>query len=125
MKSKETRTANIELLDDSIVKITMKNNVILEYEDSLENYNSYFDLLNGRKAVFLVVFPTLVSSSFKARESFKSSERNKIKIAEAIVIKNFGQEFELKDFQKKAKLSYPQRAFKNEKSAIKWLNTFL
>lgn len=125
MKSVETRTALIELLEDKFVKISFKGNVIVSDSDSLENYNAYSKLLSGKKGVFLIVFPPLVSSSPAGRESFKSPQRISAKIAEAIIIKNFGQDFELRDFQHKAKLPYPQKAFKDETKAIEWLKTFL
>ncbi|NQY68098.1 MAG: hypothetical protein HRT72_10325 [Flavobacteriales bacterium] len=120
-QSKETDKFIIALIEDDLVRIDVKPNTVVEKKDIEENYIIYNEFLNGRPALFLVVFGEGVTASDEARLELANFKRDKIKIAEAGVVPSLVTRIMAQFFMAFFKPPRPIKMFTDEEAALKWL----
>jgi len=121
----ETNISIIEELPNGIFKVTIKPNVEVERRDLEESYRILLDLTGGKPSLFLEIFPPSSDATLEAREYFADKKRNKIKKAEAFVVKSLAHRMIAKFHLNFYKPEHIIKIFSNEKDALKWLETFL
>jgi len=117
----ETRISFIEQLDNTIIRVEIKPNILLEPEDLDENYTAYTQQLHIKQGLFLLVFNPGGEANLEARIKHANKERSKIKEAEAIVIKTLAHRLGANFYKKKFKPTHPVEIFTEEKEAVDWL----
>ena len=120
----ETRISTIEQLENGIIRVETKNDVLLESSDLDENCKIYKEKLKIRRGLFLIIFNPGGESNAEARAKFANPNRFKMKIAEALVIKTLPHRIESNFYKNKIKPQHPVKVFSKEKEAIEWLLSF-
>jgi hypothetical protein len=121
----ETNISIIEELPSGILKITIKPGVEVEKKDLEESYRVLLDLTGGKPSLFLEIFPPDGDATLEAREYFADKKRNKIKKAEAFVVKSLAHRIIAKFHLNFYKPEHAIKIFSNEQAALKWLESFL
>lgn len=119
----DTRISTIEQLENSIIRVEIKPNIIPMSSDLDENYKVYHEKLRIDKGLFLLVFNAGSESNFEVREKYANSKRAEIKKAEALVITTLSHRIESNFYKRRFKPNHPVKVFTNEKAATDWLLT--
>ncbi|HCQ30686.1 MAG TPA: hypothetical protein DIU39_10390 [Flavobacteriales bacterium] len=121
----ETNISIIEELPNGIFKVTIKPGVEVDKKDLEESYRILLDLTGGKPSLFLEIFPPDSDATLEAREYFADKQRNKIKKAEAFIVKSLAHRLVAKFHLNFYKPEHKIKVFSNEADALKWLETFL
>lgn len=117
----ETSISTIQKIDDMILRIKVKNNVIIDEKGLKENLEIYQRLLPDG-GYFLILFNDSNTADKTAKIPFEAFDRVKLKKGEAFVIENLAHRIELEYYINKTKKLYPTKVFELEEEAIAFLN---
>lgn len=125
MKVFQSRISEISQLDNGIIRVALKNGILLQPEDLDENLKIYKEILADQPSgLFLLVFAAEGEATKESREKFADPKRAEIKRAEALVVLNVSQKIESNFYKNFFHPSHPVRIFSDEGEAIGWLNSF-
>jgi hypothetical protein len=109
-------------LDEDIIKITTKPEVVINEKGLSENLELYKKLLpNG--GYFITVFTDSNTADRSAKTPFESNERIQLKKGEAFVVKNLANRIELEYYISKTKQLYPTKVFEYEDEAVGFIQS--
>ena len=111
----------IEQLPNGIVRIETKEGIRMTMEDLAENDKIYKEQLKIDRALFLVVFGPEGLTNFQSQKKFADPERNKMKIAEALVVKSVEHNLEANFHTHYFEIKHPLKIFSDEQEAVEWL----
>jgi hypothetical protein len=117
----ETRIAYIERLNNGIIRVETKKDVMLETEDLDENFDVFLKMQENEKELFLIVFGVGGESNFESRIKFAELRRSRIKKAEALVVRSLSHRIESNFYKNYFKLPHPVEVFDDEEKAVEWL----
>ena len=117
----ETRISFIEKLNNGIIRVEIKPDILLEPKDLEENYIAYTQQLDVKNGLFQLVFNPGGEANVEARIKYANKDRSKIKKAEAIVIETLAHRLGANFYKKKFKPTHPVEIFTEEQEALDWL----
>lgn len=121
----ETRISFIEQLDNGVIVVSTKSEVLVEPEDLDENLLVYKSLLKGEKGLFLVILDPKGLSTDATKRKYVSKKRGSFKIAEAILLDALDHRIDINYYIKIHQPEHPVKVFNDKKTAIEWLTTFI
>lgn len=120
-----TRTALITKLKDNFVRMTMREDAILDLNDMIENHNAENKITNGKQHVVLIDTRLNSMSSDEARKFSSGDEPTKYRYAVAILFEGLPGRIGANSLLKNYKPKVPTQNFDDENSAIQWLESVL
>lgn len=117
----ETEKVHITILDNSVFRILVKEDAVLDVADLDKNYLFFLEHKTEPKALFLIIFSKGATSEKGTTEKFFESGRMKIKRKEALVLATLPHRIMANLYLRLTKQSHPTKIFSNEIDAIKWL----
>ena len=120
-KSLELENAVVSLIDNSIIKIHIKEHAVIEVEDIKKFQEAKKALLDNPVHYVLFVTPKTGTLTKEAREFSATPEANLNAKAKAIVVANLGMRITTNFFIAMNKPPILHKAFNNEKQALEWL----
>lgn len=126
IKNISFKYANVELLDNGVIRIDMLGGHIIDLEESVQLNIAQGELLKGETGSGLVLMMADSTTQFtsEARDFSASKEGLRFSKAEAMVVKNLAQKLIVNFYLKFNNPSVPSKAFNTEEEAIKWLLSF-
>lgn len=124
MKFVETRTAKIGLDENNILHILLFENIIVDYEDTLDNYLVVKNLTKGEPCLKLIDIRHQVRILPKAKRFIDSKDVQAKTIARAVLVNNTVAKLTLNFFVKFNSRGIPTKFFVTKQNAIHWLKTF-
>lgn len=109
------------MIDDDVIKIYINPDVEMNAETAKENIDAIWDIVKDRK-VFHMIVPDSTTHITMGINEFGDEQFEKIKKAEALVIKTLGHRILAKAFMNARKGKYPVRVFDSENDATAWFN---
>tara|TARA_R110000868_G_scaffold327983_2_gene588911 strand:+ start:122 stop:505 length:384 start_codon:yes stop_codon:yes gene_type:complete len=119
----ETSIAFIQLLEDGIIRVKVKENAIIDQLGLSENLAIYKQILGNKKAKFITLFHALNTADFGIRSDYEAVNRVELKLAEAFVLASLSNRIEVNYHIQNTKKKYPTKLFNDEHSALKWLRS--
>lgn len=119
-----TRTAEITLGNDGIVRKKFFTDIDIEMEDGIENLAAVKALTEGQPYLVLSDGRVNVRVSPEARAFSASEEASRNRIAEAILINSVAARLTANFYIRFNKPSTPTRIFTDEQKALEWLRKF-
>jgi hypothetical protein len=126
IESHSDNISTIQFWDNGIISIRLKDNVQVELEDSLKQYNYLKSKYDGKnKHLILVESGVYTSISKEAREFATKPESNEMTMATAVIVKSLAHRIIINFIinitnQQKMKM----RMFEDRQKAINWLLSF-
>lgn len=120
----ETEKFVITILENQIIRLETKENVILNVTDLVEIEGIYSDNLKIKEGLFLIVFSKGLKGDLSSKHHFVGKRLPYLKKAEAIVMKEISHKVEADFYLKHKKSDHPIKIFDNEQEAIFWLLLF-
>jgi hypothetical protein len=120
----ETRTAKIFINEYNILEILPYKNVVIDYEDALDNYLVVKVLTKGKAYAKLIDIRYNVTIEPKAKQFIDSKDVQGKTIARAILINSEVKRVTFNFFAKINSNQIPTKFFITKKVAIEWLNSF-
>lgn len=117
------RSAEIEMLDERIVKITTAVNYESNVDDVNEISEAFEKLIGNEPCFILVITQQGASATAEAREYAARSSHRKNLIAEAIVIKNLALRMAATVYMKVNRPKQKIKLFNSEAKALSWLQS--
>ena len=117
----EKEKYTIEQLANGIIRVETKKGIHFLEEDLKEVNRIYTEELKISNGLFLIVIGEDSTSDFDNFKRFAKPDRNKIRKAEAIVVKSVLHNVESDYYIKHFKVDHPVKIFDNEDDAILWL----
>lgn len=118
----ETRTANLWLGRDGILRVINKPNVEVTVEDAFENVETANKLMGERRRPTLVDIKTVLTVEREARKYY--AEEN-LSLAQALIISSPLSKVIGNFFLGLNKASCPMKLFTSEEDAINWLQGYV
>ena len=115
-----TRTAEIKLISNNIIKISLIKEIEMEENDVVENYLACEKLTKGKKYSYIVNGNNFSSSAAAKAFATRLKSSNGI-IAEAFICSSFTNKLLGNFYIKLNKPTVPTKIFTKEINAIKWL----
>lgn len=120
-----TRTAEISLAENGIVRKKFFDDLDIELEDSKENLDAVSQLVKGKPYVVLTDGRIHARVSPEARQFSASREASNNRIAEAILVNSVASRLTANFYIRFNKPLTPTRLFNDEQKALAWLHQFL
>jgi hypothetical protein len=125
MKKITTRTAEIVLGDDGIVRKKMFDDLEIDIDDSIENCKAMLALTQNSPSLVLTDWRDIaLRITREAREYYAGPEISQHRVAEALLINSMAARLTANFYLKVNKPVTPTRLFTDEQKAIEWLRTF-
>ena len=124
MQKIKTRTMELVLGADGILRRTVFDNIFIELEDAIENRKAIYSLTQGEKCLILTDGRVSAQSSPEVRQYAASKESTDLKIAEALLIDSVASRLLANFFIRTNKPAIPTRIFTDEAKATAWLLSF-
>lgn len=124
MKSIKTRTGEFFLDENGILNAVMFENVVVDYEDALDNFLVIKNLTFNKPTLRLVDLTNNPRFEAKAKKFLENKEVQSIALARAILTGNNVKKVSLNFFIKLNSGKIPTRFFTNYNEAIAWLKLF-
>ncbi|MBL7922228.1 MAG: hypothetical protein JNJ40_18070 [Bacteroidia bacterium] len=121
MKSIKTRTGEFFLDENNILNAVMFNNVIVDYEDALDNFLVIKNLTDNKPTLRLVDLTNNPKFENKAKKFLENKEVQSMAIARAILTGNNIKKVSLNFFVKLNLSKIPTKFFINYEDAVAWL----
>jgi len=125
MKQISTRTAEISFLKKDFVKMTMKENSLLEIRDMIENHDAENIISGNRPHVILIDTRLNSLSSDEARRYSSGTHPTKYRYAVAILFKGLAGRITANSLLKNYKPKVLTKIFTDENKAVLWLDNIL
>lgn len=116
-----TRTVKLSF-DGKVLLTEIIDNMELEKEDVLENFEASQKLTKGKPYISLVITAPFTNITKEAREATNQAHYYEHTIAQALVVKTLAQRIMGNFLISLYKKYCPQRIFTNRDEAVKWLN---
>lgn len=120
-----TRTALISIIKENFVRMTMREDAILDLKDMIENHNAENKITNGNQHVILIDTRLNSLSSDEARRFSSGDKPTKYRYAVAILFKGLAGRIGANSLVKIYKPKVPTQIFNDENKAIEWLESIL
>jgi len=117
----ETDKVLITIVNDTIFRVHVKDNVELSLHDLDVNYHFFIENRKNKKVPFLIVMGKGATSEKGALEKFREKNRLELKEKEAFVLSTLPHRIMASLYIKFSKQNHPTKIFSNEKDALKWL----
>lgn len=117
-----TRTAEIKLIGNGIIKISIIEGTIIEEYDVKENHHACEKLSQGKKLAYLVSANNFTTSS-EAKVFASGFNESCSRTAEAFVSNSFIDKLIGSFYVNFINLPIPTKVFNKEINAIRWLRT--
>lgn len=114
--------SSVYLTDNQVFKVIYKDNTVLEKNDFELVVRDYVNASVDGILKVLIIFPPNATLSVDARVYAQSRELPAL--AEAVVFETLSQRLLFKFYQKFRSIPYPIKGFKDEATALAWLNEF-
>lgn len=124
MQKIKTRTAEIYLDKDSILHIVMLNDVIVDYEDALDNFLVVKNLVKDKNCVKLIDIRCKCEFEAKAKTFLDTKDVQGKTLARAILINSSAKKVTLNYFLKFNTQKVNTKFFTEYNEAILWLKSF-
>ena len=124
MQKVKTRTAEIYLDKESILHITVLNNVIIDYEDALDNFLVAKRLAKERHCAKLIDVRCKCHFETKAKQFLDTKDVQGKTLGRAILINSSVKKVTLNYFLKFNSQKVPTMFFTDYNEAIIWLKSF-
>jgi hypothetical protein len=119
-----TRTAQISLEDDFYIKIKILPGSLIDEEDDLDNLLVTRTTSPSEKTTKLIDIRGRWKMTAKARDILKKQISAENTLASAYLVDNLITKITWRYFESLAKTAIPQKFFKREADAVKWLQQF-
>jgi|GEM_PF-1558589 len=116
-----TRISEVSQDDNGIIKVEFNDKIQMRSSDLDELYEICKNLMHDEKALFLNIFPENIEGSLEFAKESASHEINKLRKAQAIVVKNIPQRIQSTFYKNFFNLGYPFKIFNLESKAVNWL----
>ena len=122
----DTKKATISKIDESIILLEFKPDVIFELEDAIAVNTKIYNLVKGEPFLSLIDISNRYGTiSEQARDHFAKDPLTKdIRIAEAFIITNLPMRLLANFYKNFHKPINPIKLFKSKTEAVKWLKSF-
>lgn len=121
IRKSETRTAIIELCNDGILRVMLKKNSEIGFDDALENINAYEKIAQGVEYAFLITSENdTVIYTDGARKSAKKHESLFPKLCMAVVMRSLAHKLIANFYYKVFKPNFPFKVFDDLNEAELW-----
>ena len=117
------RKGTISLMEEGIIKFTLKENVEWNLDDAKETHKGNRELSKGGKFCVLLNASRFFIPTNEAQAFISSKECTDYRIAAAYVVKNLGLQLLGNLFIRTFKSKSATRIFKTEDAALKWLRS--
>ncbi len=124
MKCVKTRTGEFFVDENNILNAVMFENVVVDYEDALDNFLVIKDLTNNKPTLRLIDLTNNPKFENKAKKFLENKEVQNMAIARAILTGNNIKKVSLNFFVKFNLSKIPTKFFTNYEEAIAWLKLF-
>lgn len=124
MKCVKTRTGEFFVDENNILNAVMFENVVVDYEDALDNFLVIKDLTNNKATLRLIDLTNNPKFENKAKKFLENKEVQSMAIARAILTGNNIKKVSLNFFIKFNLSKIPTKFFTNYEEAIAWLKLF-
>lgn len=114
--------SSVYLTDNQVFKVIYKDDTVLEKNDFELVVRDYINASVDGILKVMIIFPPNATLSVDARVYAQSREIPAL--AEAVVFETLSQRLLFKFYQKFRSIPYPIKGFKDEESALSWLNGF-
>lgn len=111
----------VQLLDNTIIRIEMFDNVTIGVDECRLLNNAIGQLSDSKESLVLMVSSTGTHFTLESRTFSASEEGLKYTIADAMVVTNLAQKLLVSFYLKINKPPKPSKAFSTENEAIDWL----
>lgn len=111
----------IELCNDGILRVMLKKNSEISFDDALENINAYAKIAQGVEYAFLITSENdTVIYTDEARKSAKKHESLFPKLCMAVVMRSLAHKLIANFYNKVFKPSFPFKVFDDLNEAELW-----
>ncbi len=117
----ESDKVHITLLDNSIFRVLVKENVQLELHDLDANYFFFKENIPSEKVSFLIVYQKGSALVKRLTDKFKENGPINTTHKEALVIPQFWARITSKLYTHFSKPNHPTKVFSSEGDALNWL----
>lgn len=121
----ETRTATVFLLKENFVKMIMKEDVVLDLDDMIENHEAENKVNNNKPHVILIDTRLNSVSTDEARKFSAGEEPAKYRIALAFLFDGLSGRIVANSYLNLYHPKFPTQKFCDENEAIQWLESML
>lgn len=125
MQKVKTRTAEIYLDKESILHIIVLNNVIIDYEDALDNFLVVKNLVKDRSCVKLIDIRNKCQFDTKAKKFLDTKDVQGKTLGRAILINSSVKKVTLNYFMKFNTQQVPTKFFTEYNDSIIWLKSLI
>ncbi|MBA2611341.1 MAG: hypothetical protein H0U95_05165 [Bacteroidetes bacterium] len=125
MKSIKTRTGEFFVDKDNILHVVMFANVVVDYEDAVDNFLVMKNLTNNQPCIKLVNLVNNTTFESKAKTYIKNKEVQSLTIARAVLTTNNVKKISLNFFLKFSSGKVRAKFFTDYNEAIDWLKLFM
>lgn len=123
MKRTKTRTGEFYVDADGILHVIMFPNVVVDYEDALDNFLVVKNLTKSKPALRLLDLSNNPKFVSKAKKFLEDKEVNSIALARAILTSNAVKKVSFNFFIKLNTAKIPTKFFTDYDQAISWLKS--
>jgi hypothetical protein len=125
MKKVKTRTAEIYLDANSILHIIMLNDVVVDYEDAIDNFLVVKGFVKEKKCMKLIDIRGKCRFETKAKKFLDTKDVQGKTLARAIIINSNVEKLTLNFFSKFNTNKIPTRFFTEYEAGLTWLKSHL
>jgi hypothetical protein len=125
MKSVKTSTGEFFVDECNILHVIMFKNVVVDYEDAVDNFLVIKNITNNTPCVKFFDFTNKPRFDKKAKKFLENKEVQTMTKARAILTSNSVQKISLNFFIGFNTSNIPTKFFTNRVEALKWLKLFL
>ncbi len=118
----ELEKAKVQLLNDNLIRIIIKENAELDENDILEINDAKNNFVKGQSYSVIFAAPKTGNITRKARELSASEKVTKNAICKAIIAPSKVSKIIGNFFISYLKPGVPIKVFSDEKTALKWMN---
>jgi acyl-CoA synthetase (NDP forming) len=125
MNSIELRCTKVEIREDGIMHIHIKEAADMELEDALEVVEAMGELGKGKKIPVLIDSGAFINIDKEVKVFSASKIGNIYTLADAIACNSFAQKLIARFYQNNNNPAVPTKIFTAEKESVDWLKTFI
>jgi hypothetical protein len=124
IKSINFNFGTVQLLDNTIIRLEMFDNVTIGVDECRLLNNAIGELSNSKQSLILMVPNNGTHFTPESRTFSASEEGLRYTIADAMVVQNLAQKLIVSFYLKVNKPPKPSKAFSSEEEAVSWLLSF-
>lgn len=124
-RSIELKATRVMLRSDGLLHIHIRSGADMQLDDAVATLSAMRKLGKGKKFPVLIDAGEFAAVDKEVRILSASREGNLYTLADAIVHQSFAQQLIANFYVKHNKPVVPTRIFRDHRSAVRWLKTFL